>query len=162
MEENGKSAKVFIHGLESSSRGTKGAFFREKHPDMIVEDFFGTFDQRMAKLDSLLVGKKDLILVGSSYGGLMATVFALLNKEKVKKMVLLAPALDHMPLEMRKINRLSIPVTIYHGSRDDVVPAGEVHEIARKLFTGLTWSLVDDDHPLHKTFLNLNWDDLLS
>ena len=28
--------RVFIHGLESSSRGTKGVFFRDRYPDMII------------------------------------------------------------------------------------------------------------------------------
>jgi hypothetical protein len=57
--------RVFIHGLESSSQGTKGVFFRARYPDMIIEDFFGLFPQRMEKLEGLLAGKKDLILVGS-------------------------------------------------------------------------------------------------
>jgi pimeloyl-ACP methyl ester carboxylesterase len=88
-----KSTGVFIHGLESSSRGTKGAFFRERYSDMIIEDYFGSFSERMEKLEGLLAGKDPLVLVGSSYGGLMAVVYACLHQERVKKLILLAPAL---------------------------------------------------------------------
>jgi hypothetical protein len=56
--------KVFIHGLESSSQGAKGLFFKEKFPDMIIEDFSGPFEKRMDTLNHLLLKKKDLILVG--------------------------------------------------------------------------------------------------
>jgi len=62
---------VFIHGLESTAQGTKGLFFRQFFPQMIIEDYTGDFSTRMRKLNRLLSGKNDLIIVGSSYGGLM-------------------------------------------------------------------------------------------
>ncbi len=77
--------RAFIHGLESSSQGTKGVFFTERYPDMIIEDFVGTFNQRMNKLNKLLSDKANLILVGSSYGGLMATVYACNYAEKIRE-----------------------------------------------------------------------------
>jgi len=162
MEKAAKPTRMFIHGLESSSKGIKGAFFSETYPDMIVEDFFGTFHERMTKLDALLADKNDLMLVGSSYGGLMASVFAFRTGKNIRKLVLLAPALNYMPPETHQLNTLSIPVIIYHGSQDNIVPPGPVYDIARKIFTNLTWYLVDDDHSLHKTFLTLDWDNLLS
>ena len=75
---------AFIHGLESSSQGAKGVFFRQRYPDMIIEDFEGPLSERMEKLKELLANKDNLILVGSSYGGLMAAVYACLHEEKVK------------------------------------------------------------------------------
>lgn len=129
---------------------------------MIVEDFTGNFEERMAKLNVLLKNKDDLILVGSSYGGLMASVFACRTRKKIKKLVLLAPALNHMPSEARGRIKLDFPVTIYHGDRDNVVPPGPVYEIAQKMFTDLTYHLVDDDHSLHQTFYTIAWDELLS
>jgi len=122
--------RVFIHGLESSGKGTKGVFFRERYPDMIIEDFTGTFPERMKKLESLLSGMSDLILVGSSYGGLMAASYASQYEERVKKLILLAPALhleEYHPYQNRK---LYIPVVIYHGLQDDVVPLPGVRAIA--------------------------------
>jgi len=57
------ATRVFIHGLEGSSQGTKGVFFRKRYPDMIIEDFRGTLGQRMNKLNSLLSEKTSLIMV---------------------------------------------------------------------------------------------------
>ena len=85
---------VFIHGLESTAQGTKGQFFRQLFPQMIIEDYTGDFDTRMSKLSGLLAGRTDLILVGSSYGGLMASQYAMGNEGRVKKLILLAPALN--------------------------------------------------------------------
>ena len=133
---------------------------------MIVGDFRGNFEERMAKLNALLINKDDLILVGSSYGGLMASVFACRTRnrtrKKIKKLVLLAPALNHMPSETRGLIKLDFPVTIYHGDRDNVVPPGPVYEIAKKMFTDLTYHLVGDDHSLQQTFFTILWDELLS
>lgn len=153
--------KVFIHGLESSGQGTKGVFFRENFPDMIIDDFFGPFMERMNKLDQLLLKKTDLILVGSSYGGLMAAIYTLNNETKVRKLILLAPALNLEEFKPYLNKKSLVPVTIYHGRRDDVVPPETVHDSARKVFTDLRYCLVEDDHSLHDTFASMNWDRLL-
>lgn len=153
--------KVFIHGLESSGQGTKGVFFRENFPDMIIDDFFGPFMERMNKLDQLLLKKTDLILVGSSYGGLMAAIYTLNNETKVRKLILLAPALNLEEFKPYLNKKSLVPVTIYHGRRDDVVPPETVHDSARKVFTDLRYYLVEDDHSLHDTFASMNWDRLL-
>ena len=54
----------------------------------------GDFTTRMHKLNDVLAGKTDLIIVGSSYGGLMAAQYAMENESRVKKLILLAPALN--------------------------------------------------------------------
>jgi predicted esterase len=156
-----KPTRVFIHGLESSSMGTKGVFFREKYPDMIIEDFVGTFKDRMEKLNEILSGKTSLILVGSSYGGLMAAVYACKYEKSIKKLILLAPALDIHEFEPYLGSQLLLPAVIYHGRDDDVVSPSSVKDIARKAFANLEYHLVDDDHSLHRTFSLINWDDLL-
>jgi alpha-beta hydrolase superfamily lysophospholipase len=152
---------VFIHGLESTAQGTKGLFFRQFFPQMIIEDYTGDFAARMRKLDSLLSGKNDLIIVGSSYGGLMATQYAIENENKVKKMILLAPALNLPELKPPVNNKLPLPVIIFHGTEDDIVDPYAVKTIALKYFSNLKHHLVDDDHPLHKTFPMLDWKNLL-
>ena len=157
-----ESAMVFIHGLESSGQGAKGAFFRTRYPSMIIEDFTGPFGSRMAKLETLLAGKDNLTLIGSSYGGLMAAVFACQNHSKIARLILLAPALNHMPKEICRDLQLDFPVAIYHGDRDEVVPPGPVHDLARKIFSNLAYHLVQDDHSLHETFFMTPWDDLLA
>lgn len=153
--------RVFIHGLESSSQGTKGVFFRAKYPDMIIEDFEGTLERRMEKLNRILSDKKDLILVGSSFGGLMAAIYACNHGERVKKLILLAPALNLDDFKPFAEKRMNLPVTIFHGRDDDVVPPAPVRQIASQVFETLSYHLVEDDHPLRETFTTYDWDTLL-
>lgn len=154
--------RVFIHGLESSSRGTKGMYFSKHFPDMIVEDYTGTLTQRMEKLEKDLQEKKDIVMVGSSYGGLMASIFAILHPGRVKKLILLAPALNLPEFETHMGTNVDIPTVIFHGSHDEVVPINEVKAIAQKTFTQLTYHILPDDHSLHNTFATLPWNDLLN
>ncbi len=154
--------RVFIHGLESSSRGTKGTFFRERYPEMIVEDYYGSFSQRMDKLEDLLAKNTNLILVGSSYGGLMAAVYACLHEEQVNKLILLAPALHLEPYGPFQGKMLHMPIAIYHGRQDEVVPLEKIRAVARRLFLNHKFNEVEDDHSLHNTFPTLDWKTLLS
>ena len=153
--------RVFIHGLESSGQGAKGMFFRSRYPGMLVEDYEGSFAARMEKLCGLLAGKEELILVGSSYGGLMAAVYAFDYQERVKKMILLAPALMLPEFDPYLGTRLSLPVELYHGRQDDIVPPALIKKIAAAAYDNLTYHEVDDDHSLHATFAHMPWDSLL-
>jgi len=49
---------------------------------MIIEDYTGDFIARMNKLNGILAGENDLIIVGSSYGGLMAVRYAMENEAR--------------------------------------------------------------------------------
>lgn len=152
---------VFIHGLESTAQGTKGQFFRHFFPRMIIEDYTGDFETRMVKLRRLLADIADLIIVGSSYGGLMAAQYAIENEDRVKKIILLAPALNLSEFSPPAHKKLQIPVIIYHGTGDDIVDPYIVKTIAQKYFSNLEHHFVDDDHPLRKTFPLINWKELL-
>jgi pimeloyl-ACP methyl ester carboxylesterase len=155
--------RIFIHGLESSNKGTKAVFFRERYPDMIIPTFTGNLQERMKRLESILLGKSDIRLVGSSFGGLMACLFAVMHQQPiVEKMILLAPAINLMEFAAYKNEIISVPVWIYHGNADEVIPLAEVEPIARKTFSNLSFNAVDDDHFLHKTFPALDWESLLS
>jgi predicted esterase len=156
-----ENSLVFIHGLESTAQGTKGQFFRQNFPRMIIEDFTGDFLSRMHKLVDILAGKAALIIVGSSYGGLMAANYTMENEYRVKKLILLAPAL-HLPEFQPCISKqLHIPVILYHGSNDNIVDPYLVKDIALKSFINMEYHLVDDDHSLNKTFPNIEWQRLL-
>ena len=156
-----ESTRVFIHGLESSGQGTKGIFFRERYPGMLIEDFDGPFAQRMEKLEELLAKNENLILVGSSYGGLMAAVYACRHEERAQKLILLAPALHLEPFNPYLNKILRMPIAIFHGLQDDVVPLEAVRTIAQRSFANHTFTALDDDHSLHQTFATLDWDALL-
>ena len=153
---------VFIHGLESTSQGNKGRYFREHFPQMIILDYPGDFAARMRKLNDVLRGRKALVLVGSSYGGLMAACFARENAERVKNLILLAPALTLEEFASAAARPLTIPVVIYHGTKDDIVDPQAVKAIAEKSFSCLEHHLVEDDHPLSNVFPTLPWLELLA
>jgi pimeloyl-ACP methyl ester carboxylesterase len=153
--------KIFIHGLESSNQGTKAIFFRKKFPNMIIPTFRGDLQERMKKLQGILSNKSDIRLVGSSFGGLMASVFAMENEPRVKKMILLAPAINLLEFAPNR-KQISTPVWIYHGSDDQVIPLAEIEPIARQTFLSLSFHMVDDDHYLHKTFKTIDWEGLLA
>lgn len=153
--------RAFIHGLDSSGRGTKGSYFRERYPGMLIQDYSGPLAERMAQLGLELSGAENLILVGSSYGGLMAALFACGNETRIRRLVLLAPALDHADFTPHFRQPLQIPVTLYHGRFDVVVPPDPTRWIAERLFGNLDHHLVEDDHNLHRIFPTLDWDALL-
>ena len=154
--------KIFIHGLESSNQGTKSVFFRKRYPDMILPHFTGELQERMKKLKEILSGMSDIMLVGSSFGGLMASLFAMENESMVKRIILLAPAINLIKFVNQNSKIISTPVCIYHGTEDTVIPLTEVEPVAKKTFRNLSFNVVEDDHFLHNTFKTIDWDSLLA
>ena len=153
--------RIFIHGLESSNQGTKSVFFRERYPDMIIPHFTGSLQERMEKLNGILSGASGVSIVGSSFGGLMGSIFAMENESMVDKLILLAPAINLIQFSKYQTSEISVPVWIYHGRSDDVIPLQAVEHLANKIFRNLVFRKVDDDHFLHKTFKTIDWYGLL-
>jgi pimeloyl-ACP methyl ester carboxylesterase len=154
---------IYLHGLESTSQSGKARQFAQKFPGMITPDFTGTFEQRMAQLLPILGDEKDWTIIGSSYGGLMGTIFTCEHPTQVRKLILLAPALLRDPFgAYLNLQTVSTPTVIVHGTEDDVVPMEPVREIAQKLFSNLTYHVVNDSHRLHKTFEELDWEKILA
>ena len=118
--------RLFIHGLAGSSQGIKPVFLRNLYPDLVAPDFPGDVWERMARLQEILGDTAGWTLIGSSLGGLMATVFACQHPAQVDKLVLLAPALPFLDLDEVPLKALppAIPVTVFHGSHDEIVPLG--------------------------------------
>ena len=154
--------KIFLHGLESSSRGAKAVFLKDLYPDMVIPDFKGSLAERMASLHAILAGQKNIILIGSSFGGLMATIFAMENYEAVIRIVLLAPALNFPEFSEYTVQRIDIPTWMIIGRNDTVTPADKVVSAARNIFTNLYYDEVDDDHMLARTFRELDWKTMLA
>jgi pimeloyl-ACP methyl ester carboxylesterase len=153
--------RIFLHGLESSSRGAKASFLQNVCPDIVVPDFRGGLAARMVSLQDILSGQKCITLIGSSFGGLMATVYAMENPGNVARMVLLAPALNFSEFSRYPRRRLEIPVWMIIGSDDSVTPAGIVLPLAEKIFADLLYTEAADDHMLAKTFRQLDWQTML-
>lgn len=151
---------LFLHGLESSGNGTKGRFFKEHFPQMLVPDFTGSLESRLQQLEMLCQGNDDIILVGSSFGGLMGACFAAAHPARVKKLVLMAPALNFPGFLVPK-EKISAPTLLLIGNLDDVTPADKVVPLAEKTFANLEVIRVEEDHLLHHSFLELDWPSLL-
>jgi pimeloyl-ACP methyl ester carboxylesterase len=159
MIETGRM--VYIHGSKSDSHSGKARLFREWFPGMVTPDFKGSFDERMSQLRKILSNQTGWTLIGSSYGGLMATVFTLEHEEQVRKLVLLAPALEQQSAPLPKPGPISVPTILIHGTRDTVIPLEPVQRIAETLFSNLTLYAVEDDHRLHKTAHEMDWNTIL-
>jgi pimeloyl-ACP methyl ester carboxylesterase len=155
------TVKIFIHGLESSNQGTKSVFFRKKFPDILTPNFRGNLPDRMEGLNEILSEKTKIKLVGSSFGGLMASIFTMKNEPRVEKLILLAPAINLLEFAHYHEKKLTVPVWIYHGKNDEVIPLKAVEKVAKNSFQNLSFNIVDDDHNLHKTFKTIDWSSLL-
>jgi hypothetical protein len=168
QESKGKKKKmdnsriIYLHGLESTSQSGKARQFAEKFPGMVTPDFTGSFEERMKQLKPILGRKKNWTIIGSSFGGLMGTVFTCQHPTQVRKLILLAPALlrDHFAAYLN-LEPVSVPTALIHGTEDDVVPPEPVREVAEKLFTNLQIITVEDGHRLQKAFGELNWEEIL-
>jgi pimeloyl-ACP methyl ester carboxylesterase len=156
-----QNTTYFLHGLDSSGSGTKGRFFARNFPHVICPDFAGTLPDRLRQLEKLVNDGEHLILVGSSFGGLMATCFALAHPEKVTRLILLAPALNfaeyHPPAQL-----LPASTFLLIGKNDTVTPVDLVVPLAKATFANLQVHIANDDHMLHATFPQLDWQKLLA
>lgn len=150
----------FLHGLDSSGQGTKGRFFAEHFPHIHCPDFHGTLANRLLQLSDLCRSRDSLTLIGSSFGGLMATCYAEEFPEKVARLVLLAPALNfgeyRPPLE-----KLQVPTLLVIGNHDTVTPPAQVIPLAQQTFSNLEIHRVKDDHMLHTSFAAMPWQQIL-
>ncbi len=149
--------RLFIHGLEGSSQGTKSRYLRQLFPDIMTPDFRGPLADRMAQLETLLASTSNLIVIGSSLGGLMAAIYTCQHAAQMQQLILLAPALANDAFRPFHDCRIEVPTRIYHGSEDEVVPIEPVRAVAQKVFTRLTFEEVVDDHFLSKTLTVIPW-----
>jgi pimeloyl-ACP methyl ester carboxylesterase len=155
--------KIFIHGLLSSGQAYKANFLRRHFfPDLLSPDFPGTLEERMARLDDVLGDAGDLIIIGSSFGGLMAALFTCAQPQRVCKLILLAPALLWPDFADKPPSPISVPTIVYHGHQDDIVPLAPTKALAQQVFTNLHYHEVDDDHSLHATVQAIDWVNLVT
>ena len=154
---------LFIHGSGGDKSQTyKARLLRGIFPGMVTPDFDGDLPERMEQLEAFLGAETGWTLIGSSLGGLMAALFALQHPDQVYKLVLLAPALT-LPGFTRKLSsQISIPTIIVQGTQDELIPLEPTRRLAEKIFSNLTYLVVEDDHRLHKTAQELDWEKLLA
>jgi len=151
---------IFIHGLESSGSGFKGRLFKKEIPGIFTPDFKGSLEKRMELLNEILEGNQPWIIIGSSFGGLMGAIYTGNHPNKVSLLILLAPVLVHPELDSIK-RVIDVPVIIYHGRSDTIVPLKTSREGAKLLFANLEYNEVEDDHVLHPTVEAINWQEII-
>ena len=150
---------VFSHGQESGPWGTKIRAMAELVRGMGCTaesiDYQGIADptERVQKLlracESI---DDDLILVGSSMGGHVATAAA--ESLGAAGLFVLAPAFYMEGYEALTPLPPSMPVSIVHGWHDDVVPVDNSIRWARSC--AATLHLVDGDHRLTGNIEEIN------
>ncbi len=152
---------MFLHGLDSSIQGTKAQWFARHFPNMLLQNYHGSLEDRLEQLAAQCRGQARLVLVGSSFGGLMATCHAIRAPEQCERLILLAPALNFAEF-VPPPEKITIPTRIVIGRDDVVTPPALVLPIARRTFAAAEIDLVDDDHLLHRTFPELDWRTMLA
>lgn len=153
---------IFIHGLGGSSQGVKASLLRRLYPSMLIPDFPGSLAERMQRLEQITANQDGWTLIGSSLGGLMAAMFTCSHPSQVRKQILLAPALIWPEFSANLPAAVDTPTVVYHGRQDTVIPLAEVRAICLKIFTTQEFNVVDDDHGLHQTVHQIDWNARLS
>ncbi len=135
----------FFHGLESAPIGTKSIRLAESFditsPDFQDMDIW----ERLEKAERITEGLEDIVVVGSSFGGLLAALLYARHPERFRGYVLMAPALHRDFAE--EIDTMPERAVVIHGTHDDVVPIDEVRPFCAP--HGVKFIEVDDGHRLH-------------
>ena len=146
---------VWAHGLWGSPNGSKITAIRESGVEAISPDF-----NEMELIDrvELIKNKMEIgnvVLAGSSWGGLACALAAKQKPEKLKGLLLLAPALafpeppNDNPEELVAPN--NIPVTIIHSVTDDIVPISSSKEYLNRSEKNVKLIEVEDNHVLENS-----------
>ena len=146
---------IWAHGLWGSPNGSKITAIRESGIEVNSPDFNNMeLDERVDTLNEL-VSKEEVILAGSSYGGLACALVAQQQPKQIKGMLLLAPAL-HLPeapnnVPENLIAPENIPVIIIHSTTDDIVPISASKDYLERSKENVKLIEVDDNHVLENS-----------
>ena len=146
---------IWAHGLWGSPNGSKVTAIRESGIEVNSPDFNNMeLDERVDILNEL-VSKEEVVLAGSSYGGLACALVAQQQPKQIKGMLLLAPAL-HLPeapnnVPENLIAPENIPVIIIHSTTDDIVPISASKDYLERSKENVKLIEVDDNHILENS-----------
>jgi pimeloyl-ACP methyl ester carboxylesterase len=134
----------FFHGLESGPRGNKFLRIKGEYPEAKTIDFQGLNDpnDRMMRALMEIHDDEEIVIVGSSMGGLVAYMLEQSGLRKVRGMVLCAPAL----LRAKEILPVGCPTVVIHGTEDEILDFGETKILSDKI--GADFIEVRDNHRL--------------
>jgi len=156
----------YIHGYQSEPNSTKGTLFKEKlnaipikyrdcEPEQIL------ISDCVKRIKQEIQDDNDVVLIGSSLGGLLAAKTAI-NNSNVKQLILLNPAIIPQSVDITEIQdmpqvilsdmqdvrlfneKIDCNIFILIGTMDDVVPNSWVIEFAKS--QEATIRFLHDDH----------------
>ena len=143
---------VWAHGLWGSPNGSKVTAIRESGIEVISPDFneMELIDRVELLKETIEIG--NVVLAGSSWGGLACALTALQKPEKLKGLLLLAPALHYPESPNDEPEKLiapdSVPVTIIHSTTDDIVPISASKNYIERSGNNVQLIEVEDNHVL--------------
>ena len=146
---------VWAHGLWGSPNGSKVTAVRASGIEVISPDF-----NEMELVDRVELLEKtiqigDVVLAGSSWGGLACALTAQKKPDKLKGLLLLAPALHYPEPPNDNPDKLiapdGIPVTIIHSKTDDIVPINASKDYVKRSGNNVNLIVVEDNHVLENS-----------
>ena len=143
---------VWAHGLWGSPNGSKVTAIRESGIEVISPDFneMELIDRVELLKETIEIG--NVVLAGSSWGGLACALTAMQIPEKLKGLLLLAPALHYPESPNDEPEELiapdSVPVTIIHSTTDDIVPISASKNYIERSGNNVQLIEVEDNHVL--------------
>jgi len=146
---------IWAHGLWGSPNGSKVTAIRESGIEVISPDFNNMELEERVDILNELVSRENVVLAGSSYGGLACALVAQKQPEQVKGMLLLAPALhlpetpNDVPEDLVPPNNL--PITIIHSTTDEIVPISASQDYIGRSENNINLIKVEDSHVLENS-----------
>ena len=143
---------VWAHGLWGSPNGSKVTAIRKSGIKVISPDFneMELIDRVELLKETIEIG--NVVLAGSSWGGLACALTAMQIPEKLKGLLLLAPALHYPESPNDEPEKLiapdSVPVTIIHSTTDDIVPISASKNYIERSGNNVQMIEVEDNHVL--------------
>lgn len=142
------SSIVFLHGLESGPTGTKAAWLRARYGAFTPALDTTSFPAAVAGAAAAIAEHRPQVIVGSSYGGAVATRLVL-DGVWTGPTVLIAPAAHRLGIDA------SLPpgtrAIVIHGDLDDVVLLADSHALVTGAGEGVElWTIAGGDHRLNR------------
>ena len=146
---------VWAHGLWGSPNGSKVTAIRESGIEVISPDFNEMELIDRVELLKETIGIGNVVLAGSSWGGLACALTAMQIPEKINGLLLLAPALHYPESPNDEPEKLiapdSVPVTIIHSTTDDIVPISASKNYIERSGNNVQLIEVEDNHVLENS-----------
>ena len=146
---------IWAHGLWGSPNGSKITAIRDSGIEVISHDFndMELIDRVELLEKTMEVG--NVVLAGSSWGGLACALAAQRKSDKLKGLLLLAPALHYPEPPNNNPEDLvapkKVPVTIIHSIEDDIVPISASKDYIKRSGNNIKQIEVNDNHVLEKS-----------